>query len=99
MKTLTIAALMMAAVSTGAVAQSVTVTADPASTTIKEFNQRLYNMGIRGTGDVQEIDSDWCVFNDWAARDQQAHRFGTYENGRHSIGTTFGGRWYCTAKR
>jgi hypothetical protein len=90
---------MMAAVSTGAVAQSVTVTADPSSTAMKLLDKRLSGMGMHGTGEIQEDKTEWCVFNDWAARDQQAHRWGTYDNGRHSIGTTLGGRWYCAAKK
>jgi len=56
-------------------------------------------LGIQPTGTVKENDETWCVFNDWAARDQRARIEGTYDNGRFSVGTTFGGRWYCCMKR
>lgn len=55
-------------------------------------------LGIQPTGTVKENDEVWCVFNDWEARDQKARIEGTYDNGRFSIGTTFGGRWYCCKK-
>lgn len=56
-------------------------------------------LGIQPSGTVKENDEVWSVFNDWEARDQRARIEGTYDNGRFSIGTTFGGRWYCCMKR
>ncbi|MEC4812649.1 MAG: hypothetical protein SAK29_05150 [Scytonema sp. PMC 1069.18] len=59
----------------------------------------LGHLGIQTTGTVKEDDKVWCVFNDHKARCQRARIEGTYDNGRFSIGTTFGGRWYCCMKR
>ncbi len=55
-------------------------------------------LGIQPSGTVKENDEVWSVFNEWEARDQRARIEGTFENGRFSIGTTFGGRWYCCMK-
>ncbi|MGP0026927.1 MAG: hypothetical protein ACLPKE_26755 [Streptosporangiaceae bacterium] len=59
----------------------------------------LGSLGIQPTGTVKENEQVWSVFNDWAARDQRANIEGTFNNGRFSIGTTFGGKWYCCMKR
>lgn len=55
-------------------------------------------LGIQPSGTVKENDEVWSVFNEWEARDQRARIEGTFENGRFSIGRTFGGRWYCCMK-
>ena len=59
----------------------------------------LQNLGIQPSGTVKENNEVWCVFNDWQARDNRANFEGTFNNGRYSTGTPFGGKWYCTMKR
>lgn len=66
---------------------------------VNQVIELLGTLGITPSGTVRESNDVWCVFNDWQARDQRANGEGTFEEGRFSIGTTFGGRWYCCKKR
>jgi hypothetical protein len=65
---------------------------------INQSSDFLRNIGISPSGSVHETDDYWCTFNEWQARDNFANSRGTYDNGRWSLGTLFGGRWYCAAK-
>lgn len=68
------------------------------NTTIKQSGSVLRNLGIVPSGTVRENNDYWCTFNNWRDRDSFARSKGTYDNGRWSHGTTFGGKWYCAAK-
>ena len=58
----------------------------------------LQNLGIQPSGSIKETSKYWCIFNNWEDRDSYARAHGTYDNGRFSTGTMFGGRWYCSAR-
>jgi hypothetical protein len=55
-------------------------------------------LGTQPTGTVKKNDEVWCIFNYWEASYRRPEIEGIYENGRFSIGTTFGGKWYCCKK-
>ena len=63
---------------------------------VKGVTGLLGYLGIQPSGTIKENNEVWCVFNEWGARDQRASIEG---GGRFSLGTTFGGRWYCAMKR
>lgn len=54
-------------------------------------------LGVQPTGTIKQDDDIWCAFNDWKARDNRASSLG--HNGRFSLATTFGGKWYCFNKK
>jgi len=58
----------------------------------------LQNLGVQPSGSIKETDDYWCIFNNWQDRDNYARAHGTFDNGRFSTSTTFGGRWYCSVK-
>lgn len=65
---------------------------------INQSSDFFRNIGISPSGATHETNDYWCVFNEWQARDNFARSRGTYDNGRWSLPTWFGGRWYCAAK-
>jgi type II secretory pathway pseudopilin PulG len=65
---------------------------------INQATTLLQNLGIQPSGSIKETNDYWCIFNNWSDRDNYARAHGTFDNGRFSTGTTFGGRWYCTVK-
>ncbi len=64
-----------------------------------EVKNWLATLGVTPSGTVRETDTVWSIFNDHAARDSRAQAEGTYDSGRFSISTTFGGKWYCCMKQ
>jgi len=58
----------------------------------------LQNLGIQPSGSIKETNDYWCIFNNWGDRDNYARAHGTFDDGRFSTGTMFGGRWYCAVK-
>ncbi len=55
-------------------------------------------LGIAPSGTVRENENVYCIFNNWEDRDKYAKAVETYDTGRFSRGTQFGGRWYCALK-
>jgi hypothetical protein len=66
--------------------------------TANQASSFLQNLGIQPSGSIKETNDYWCIFNNWQDRDNYAHAHGTYDNGRFSTGTMFGGRWYCSVR-
>jgi len=51
------------------------------------------NLGIQPSGSIKETNN-----YSWQDRDNYARAQRTFDDGRFSTGTMFGGRWYCTVK-
>jgi hypothetical protein len=84
-----------AVISGPTVAQKLNVDANQTANQASDF---LQNLGIQPSGSIKETNDYWCIFNNWRDRDSYAHAHGTYDDGRFSTGTMFGGRWYCSVK-